>query len=102
MSYKNRNRNNYGYRSSAEIKAKKITDLIFALIATVAIIAQLFLLFKYFNIHDEKNYTTDKYKLAEQDMNTQKNQKLEKQRIYDTLNLEISSLESELGRLKSQ
>jgi hypothetical protein len=102
MSYKNRSRSNHGYRSISEIRAKKITDIIFALIATVAIIVQLFLLFKYFNIRDEKKYITDKYQIAKQTMNTTKDQKLEKQRIYDTLNMEIESLESELERLKSQ
>lgn len=99
MTYKNRGNGN---RNVSEIKAKKITDIIFALAATVAISVQLFLLFKYFNIRDEKKSYSEQYNIAEQSMNVMKDQKLEKQRTYDALNIELDNLKSELERLKSK
>lgn len=101
MSYKSRSKRGNDNKSVAR-RTNKIVDISFALIATIAITIQLFLIFKYFDVRDKRNSITEKYKVAEQAMNEIKNQKLVKQSIYDGLNIEIDNLKSELERLKSQ
>lgn len=93
------NRRGHGYRSAAEIRKNRTITLVFALIATAALLLQTKLLFGYFSSRAEKNQAASDYQASERLLSDAENSLTEAQNKLNSLTEEIESLEKEYSVL---
>lgn len=87
------------YMTTRERKRKKMIDLVFIAIATVALAVQVFVLFQYFETNAKKKEITEKYNAIQALLEQAKNEKMAAQTNRDALQLEILNLETQLEAL---
>ena len=93
-------RRGHGYRSAAEIRRVRMGNLLFALIATVAVCIQISLISGYFSARAEKKDKAELYNLSQSNLEKSQEKVDAAKADYDALIADIANLESKLAGLE--
>ena len=95
-------RRGQGYRSAAEIRRVRTGNLLFALVATVAVCVQIYLISGYFSARAEKKDKEELYRMSQSNLEESQKKVDAAESEYDALVKDIANLEAKLAGLESE